>query len=150
MSNEIELIRQHQPRPKLSNEDRMRIPIWLLDRKVGDILPHGSIKAASMKFNVTTRCISKLWNKAKRQNRAMQSYNMDKNFQNCGRKRIELQPNQIEQLAMEQRTCIKDLATMLHISPSTVWRMIKRGLIKPHTNALHPGLPDHNKKARME
>ncbi|KAL2944131.1 putative 14.4 kDa protein in laf 3'region [Bienertia sinuspersici] len=48
------------------------------------------------------------------------------------------------QLRMEDRTCIRDLAAMLNLNPTTVWRMIKRGLIKPHTNPLHPGIKEAN------
>lgn len=70
----------------------------------------------------------------------MQSYNMSTKGNNSGRKRIQLQPNAITDINMGDRSCIMDLAVKLHVSSSTANKMIKRGLIKPHTNPLHPGL----------
>ncbi|XP_010667043.1 uncharacterized protein LOC104884145 [Beta vulgaris subsp. vulgaris] len=51
---------------------------------------------------------------------------------------------------MGQRTCIRDLTSMLGLGSTTVWRMIQRGLIKAHTNPLRPGLIEKNKIERMK
>ena len=85
-----------------------------------------------------------------RQKAARQTYNMATNGHNSGRKRIQLQPNAITEINMGDRSCIRDLAVQLKICASTANRMIKRGLIKPHTNPLHPALKDVNLKQRVE
>ncbi|XP_057548137.1 uncharacterized protein LOC130826573 [Amaranthus tricolor] len=51
---------------------------------------------------------------------------------------------------MGERTCIRDVATCLNLALSTVWRLIKRGEIKAHSNPLHPALTDANKIRRVE
>ncbi|XP_021770712.1 uncharacterized protein LOC110734892 [Chenopodium quinoa] len=50
---------------------------------------------------------------------------------------------------MSNRSCQRDLATMLGISKSTVQRMAKRGDIRPHSNALKPALTPTDKKERL-
>ncbi|XP_056688719.1 uncharacterized protein [Spinacia oleracea] len=79
----------------------------------------------------------------------MQRYNLTTRHHNDGRKRIQLEVNELTKLAMGDITCTRDLAEMIHITRGTIHRMIKRGLIKPHTNPLHPGFGDQNKIARM-
>ncbi|XP_074373926.1 uncharacterized protein LOC141714297 [Apium graveolens] len=51
---------------------------------------------------------------------------------------------------MGDRACIRDLAVQLKVSSTTANRMIKRGLIKPHTNPLHPSLKVANLFQRVE
>lgn len=51
---------------------------------------------------------------------------------------------------MGDRTCIRDLASKLNISKTTCHRMVKNGVMRPHTNALHPGLSEMHKKTRMQ
>ena len=59
-------------------------------------------------------------------------------------------PNILESKPIGKRTCIRDVATCLDLAPSTVWRLIKRGEIKAHSNSLHPTLTDANKIRRVE
>ena len=51
---------------------------------------------------------------------------------------------------MDERTCIRDVASCLDLAPSIVWRLIKRGEIKAHSNPLHLALTDANKVRRVE
>lgn len=75
---------------------------------------------------------------------------MSTGFHNCGRKRIISIPNEdIRAVAMGNRSCQRDLATMLNVRKSTIQRMIKRGEIRPHTNALKPKLTLANKIERL-
>ena len=59
-------------------------------------------------------------------------------------------PNVLESRPMGDHTCIRDVASFLDLAPSTVWRLIKRGEIKVHSNPLHPTLIDTNKLRRVE
>ena len=59
-------------------------------------------------------------------------------------------PNVPESRPMGERTYIRDVASCLDLAPSTVWRLIKRGEIKAHSNLLHPALTDANKVRRVE
>ncbi|XP_021854804.2 uncharacterized protein [Spinacia oleracea] len=139
----------HPKRPKLSAEKKVQILLWLLDR--ASTSTYCKINDVAHEFNVTRRTISKIWNTAKRQKAANQRYNLATKMYNCGRKRIVVQPEDITKIDMGDRTCVRDLASMLHISPSsTIQRMIQRGTIKPHTNPLHPGLKEPNMLARVK
>ena len=81
---------------------------------------------------------------------AGQPYNMTTKGHNSGIKRIQVQPNAITEINMGDRACIRDLAVQLKVSSSTANRMIKKGLIKPHTNPLHPALKEANLFQRVE
>lgn len=138
---------------KLSSDARLQVLIFLLSNPSTEIegKPHqGAIQEAATKFNVTRRTISTIWNKAKKQKANLQAYNMATEGHNSGRKRIQLPPNAVTDINMGDRSCIRDLAGQLKVSSSTAYRMIKRGLIKPHTNPLHPGLKDANIMQRMQ
>lgn len=142
----------HKRRPKLSYDQRLQILIFLLSNqstKTPGKPYQGAIEDVAKMYHVTTRTISNIWNKAKKQKAAMQTYNMATNGHNSGRKRIKLLPNAVTDINMGDRTCIRDLASKLKVSSTTCSRMIKRGLIKPHTKPLHPGLNTANKLQRM-
>ncbi|XP_021740242.1 uncharacterized protein LOC110706604 [Chenopodium quinoa] len=66
-------------------------------------------------------------------------------FHNCGRKRISIPNDAIRAVAMGNRSCQRDLAAMLNVGKSTIHRLIKRGEVRPHTNALKPKLTPANR-----
>ncbi|KAL2902529.1 Ribosomal protein S12 methylthiotransferase RimO [Bienertia sinuspersici] len=134
---------------RLSNVQRLKILLWLLERQVNGVLKHGAVTEAAKHFNVARKTVSALWNTAKNQKAHNQPYNVDNKFIKCGKKRVECPTEKIIQLSMGQRTCIRDLSAMLGLSVTTIWRMIKRGLIKPHTNPIHPPMREDNKIERM-
>ena len=51
---------------------------------------------------------------------------------------------------MGDRTCVRDLASKLDISKTTCHRMIKNGVMRPHSNAMKPGLTDKHKHTRVK
>ncbi|XP_021840380.2 uncharacterized protein [Spinacia oleracea] len=147
--NQQQATQNHPKRRRLSSQNKLHILIWLLDRATRGKKEYGSIKAATTHFGVVSRTISRIWNTTRRQKQAMQRYNLATLHHNAGRKRIQLDIDELTKLAMGDRTCIRDLVPKLGITRGTIHRMIKRGGIKPHTNPLHPGLGDPNKIARM-
>ncbi|XP_057532935.1 uncharacterized protein LOC130810827 [Amaranthus tricolor] len=81
---------------------------------------------------------------------ANKSFVVDSKYKNRGRKRVVVPPNILESKPMGNHTCIRDVPSFLDVAPSTVWRLIKRGEIKAHSNPLHPALTDANKIRRVE
>ncbi|XP_021845168.1 uncharacterized protein [Spinacia oleracea] len=79
----------------------------------------------------------------------MNSYIVQSQYHRCGRKKVQVSYDSIAQIGMGDRTCIVDLARMLNLGPTTVWRLIKRKIIKPHSSPLHPGISEAYKMARM-
>ncbi|XP_056690136.1 uncharacterized protein [Spinacia oleracea] len=112
-------------------------------------LIYGTIRQAVIKFDYTRQTIRKIWQRAVEQKAAMDSYLCESRYHNCGRKRIQITYESIASIGMGDRTSIVDLAQMLHLSPTTVWRMVKRKQIKAHSSPLHPGILDECKVARM-
>ncbi|XP_057543493.1 uncharacterized protein LOC130821721 [Amaranthus tricolor] len=141
---------QIQYKRRLTNELRQLILQDLLSLKVSDSLPHGTFKRIAQKYGYTHRTIRNLWKRAIQTKEANKPYNVESKFKNCGRKRVVIPPNLLESRPIGERTCIRDVATCLDLAPSTVWRLIKRGDIKAHSNPLHPALTDANKIRRVE
>lgn len=140
----------HHKQVRLNSDRKQHILMWLLGRFKDGKLQHGSIKDASTEFNVSERTISKIWNTATKQRADGVRYNVATKYFNCGRKRVQVPTESLTQVQMGKRTCIRDVATVLNTSKSTVHRLVKRGLLKPHTNSIHPGLTNTNKIARLK
>uniref|UniRef100_A0A8R7PDQ2 Uncharacterized protein n=1 Tax=Triticum urartu TaxID=4572 RepID=A0A8R7PDQ2_TRIUA len=68
---------------------------------------------------------------------------------NCGRMRIEFDPEAIKQVDLRKRTTPKDLANELHMAKMTLWRLLKEGMLRHHTNAIKSTLMDENKVGRV-
>jgi len=68
---------------------------------------------------------------------------------NCGRKRIQLDVDQIREIPFSQRTTIRDLSFALITSKDTIHRQLKLGVIRRHSNPIKPALNEDNKRARL-
>ncbi|XP_021840109.1 uncharacterized protein [Spinacia oleracea] len=142
----------HKPKTlRINNELRLEILLFLLLRKKKDSeeLIYGTIRQVVIKFDYTRQAIRKIWQRAVEQKVAMDSYLCESRYHNCGRKRIQITYESIASIGMGDITSIVDLAQMLHLSPTTVWRMVKRKQIKAHSSPLHPGISDECKMTRM-
>ncbi|KNA26101.1 hypothetical protein SOVF_000210 [Spinacia oleracea] len=64
----------HPRERRLSNPERLKILIWLLERKVAGKLIPNSINLVADTFNTTRQTISRLWNRALRQRQSGQDY----------------------------------------------------------------------------
>ncbi|KNA08075.1 hypothetical protein SOVF_165830 [Spinacia oleracea] len=116
-------IGHHKPgKPRVAVGLKLEILIFLLGRKKPGLekVIKGTIKEASIKFDYTPRTIGKIWNKARRQKEAMQTYDFSTNFHKCGRKIVEVPYESIVAIEMGDRTCIVDLAKMLNLGQTTV------------------------------
>ncbi|XP_021768537.1 uncharacterized protein LOC110732843 [Chenopodium quinoa] len=135
---------------RLNSEDKFNVLIFLLKYHEGDDIKRGAIKATMEHFNLKRKCVSSVWNEAKKQKQALGKYKPCTNYHLAGRKRITVPVGDITKLGIGERSCIRDVATNLNISKSTVGRMIKRGDIKAHTNVIKPPLTEANKLARLK
>ena len=55
----------------------------------------------------------------------------------------------IASIQMGDKTCVRDLASKLDLAPSAAWKMIKRGELNSHTNAMHLEISEENKMVRI-
>ena len=68
---------------------------------------------------------------------------------NCGRKRIEIDPQAIKKLPLRERTTFCDVAHALGVKKSTLHNHFREGYFGQHTNDLKIALTDENNKARV-
>ncbi|XP_023756014.1 uncharacterized protein LOC111904485 [Lactuca sativa] len=67
-----------------------------------------------------------------------------------GRKRVQVDFNQVLDIPLRRRSNIRSLANLLNVSKSTMHRRIKEGALRPHTNAIKLTLTHENKRAILE
>ncbi|XP_021850057.2 uncharacterized protein [Spinacia oleracea] len=140
---------QYQEVPNLNEVPQEDAYECEVEKKDSEELIYGTIRQAVLKFDYTRQTIRKIWQRAVEQKAAMDSYLCESRYHNCARKRIQITYESIASIGMGDRTSIVDLARMLHLGPTTVWRMVKRKQIKAHSSPLHPGISDECKVARM-
>ncbi|KAI3665034.1 hypothetical protein L6452_43650 [Arctium lappa] len=134
-----------------SNAQRQDIYRSLLQQSSDGKLKKGSISDLAAQYGVSTRTVSRIWHLAK-----LQAYNgstidvSSKMPKVVGRKRLQIDLNQVSQIPLRRRTNIRSIAKSLSVSKSTLHRRIKEGALRPHTNAIKLDLTHANKKSRLE
>jgi hypothetical protein len=131
----------------LSNEERKSVYHELLQKSVDGKLPRGVTKAVASSFSVSMRTVQRIWKRSKESEAHDVSHRKTKN---CGRKRIEIDPNQIREVPLRKRRTIRSLAWALNTNPTSVFRLLKKGIIRRHSNSIKPFLKEENKRSRME
>ena len=111
------------------------------------MLHRGVSKAVARKFGVPLGLVQCVW-------RNGQDYGgingvISKLVNNCCRKRIEIDPEAIENVPLRERTTVRDLAHALGVKKSTLHNRFREGYFRRHTNDLKFALTDENKKARV-
>ncbi|KAK1374940.1 hypothetical protein POM88_031133 [Heracleum sosnowskyi] len=110
----------------LSNEERKEIYLILLGSKnVTGKLRKGTIGNVSRMFSVSTRTVSRIWRQAKRSTNPGLADVSHKKTKNCGRKRIEIDPEQFKKIPLSRRTSLESLACAIKISRSTLHRRVR-------------------------
>ncbi|XP_047258581.1 uncharacterized protein LOC124890814 [Capsicum annuum] len=67
-----------------------------------------------------------------------------------GRKRIGVDINQVKEILLCLRTNLRSLAFAMNMAKSTVFRRVKDGTLRPHSNSIKPQLTEGNKKVRLQ
>ena len=119
----------------------------VLERTTPGILSRGVSQEVSALTGVPVRTIQNWWTQCKEAGGIHGLEN--KRVQNCGRKRIAFDPEAIKQVDLRKRTTLRDLANELHMAKTTLWRRLKEGLLRRHTNSIKSTLTDDNKVARV-
>lgn len=145
--DEEQQVRNTRVKKVLSNAERRMLYEALLERSVNGKLKKGVKRMVASQFGVSMRTVRRIWKKADNKGiYADVSHNMSKN---CGRKRIEIDFARVPEIPLHKRTTIRSFACTLNTSKSTLFRRLKSGVIRRHTNPIKPSLNDGNKKARL-
>jgi AraC-like DNA-binding protein len=112
-----------------------------------DILRRGVTASVAADMGVSLRCVQRTWEEGYTGGGV--NAVVSKRAKHCGRKRIEINPDDISAIPLKKRTTLQDLAAELNVSKSTLHRRFKEGKFKRHTNDIKPILTDDNMKARV-
>lgn len=142
-------IAQVVKRKFLSNEQRREIYNALLEKSVDGKLKRKTTTEVSNLFSVNLRTIERIWRQSKNTTDGVVVDVSHKKTKNCGRKRVSIESSQIQEVPLHRRTTLRSLGVALNVSSTTLFRRVKEGLIRRHTNAIKPYLKEENKRARL-
>ncbi|XP_042038441.1 uncharacterized protein LOC121784356 [Salvia splendens] len=114
-------------------------------------IPYGGFVKTAKDFGVSRKTVHRIWAEASKQ--IQSRVHVSKKDRVKGFKRndeIQLDQNRVRALSVLERSTIRKMAVKLDLSKSTVGRMVKCGILRPHTNAVKPLLTASNKLARMK
>ncbi|XP_057543983.1 uncharacterized protein LOC130823380 [Amaranthus tricolor] len=113
-------------------------------------LPWGTIKRIALQHNTSRWTVARLWESAKTtmQNGIIIDVNSRKR-ERVGRKPRVFDMTLLNVVPIEKRTTIRAMASALGIRHSQVYRMIKSGNIRAHTNSIKPKLSHDHKIRRI-
>ncbi|XP_074266550.1 uncharacterized protein LOC141589825 [Silene latifolia] len=101
-------------------------------------------------FNVDRKTIFRIWNLTQNQRTSGDALHLESKIKGKkGRAIIELPVQKILLIPMSERGSLITFSKAIGVSPSTVQKWVKVGLIRSHTSALKPMLTDENKYKRM-
>ncbi|XP_074298251.1 uncharacterized protein LOC141629089 [Silene latifolia] len=101
-------------------------------------------------FNVDRKTIFRIWSLTQNQRPSGDALHLESKIKGKkGRAIIELLVQKILLIPMSERGSLITFSKAIGVSPSTVQKWVKVGLIRSHTSALKPMLTDENKYKRM-
>lgn len=134
----------------ISNPERWAIYNALLERSQNGELEKNTTREVSDLFMVPIRTVQRIWKQAKDTSNDEEVNVSHKKTGRCGRKKIQLDLNQVMEIPLRKRTSLRSLSMGLGIATSTLHKRVKEGTIRRHTNAIKPGLTDENMRARLK
>ena len=120
----------------------------ILERSSLGKLNHGITKAITEETNIPLRTIQLRWLEGKKAG-GLQGV-LSKRTKNCGRKRIAFNEDAIKDIDLRKRTSLQDLANELNMAKTTLFRRLKEGRLRRHSNAIKSTLTEENKRARVQ
>lgn len=137
---------------RLKLEERQAIAKFLLKESKEGSLKYGSITQAAMLFKKSIRTIQRIWKQCQSSvDNGMSSLDVSLRLTGkVGRKRIGVDINQVKEIPLYRRTNIRSLAFAMNMAKSTVFRRVKDGTLRPHSNSIKPQLTEGNKKVRLQ
>jgi hypothetical protein len=130
------------------DEQKVAIYCMLLERCVDGRLGKNVTKEVSEISKIPLRTVQDIWKKAKEKG-GVEGI-LSKKPKNCGRKRIDFDPEALKQIEPRFRTTLGDVASRLNMSRTTLWKRLKEGKLRKHTNAIKSTLTDENQRRRVQ
>ena len=132
-----------------TNAQRWAVYNVLLQKSVNGKLGKITTKEVSNLLSINIRTVQRIWKTAKDTPAGVLVDVSQRRKKKCGRKKIPIDIQKIIDIPLHRRTTLRTLAEALGISYTTLYRRVKEGLIRRHSNALKPHLKEENKVARL-
>lgn len=128
---DLNQIANRRRRTQYTDAERRHIYSMLLQRNGGDIMKRGVSRAVSDEMRVPVRVVQRIWMIGRRGGgiHAVAS----KKPKNCGRRRVELDPDALRELPLDGRMTIRELAEALGMKKSTLFQRLKEGKLRRHS-----------------
>ncbi|KAK9705788.1 hypothetical protein RND81_07G081800 [Saponaria officinalis] len=107
------------------------------------------MKKIAEEYNISKVRISTLWKGIKTDIAAGKLINSDRKFTG-GQPKLNIDLEKVRSIPVRERGSIRKLAIKMNLHPSTVGRLIRKGALRSHTNAIKPLLTNANKVARIK
>lgn len=134
----------------MTNNERQAIYIALLQRSVDGKLKRDTTKIVASIFGVSIRTIQRIWKQSKNNSNNGVIDVSHRRTKNCGRKRVQLDFQRIQEIPLSRRTTLDSLSCALNVGKTTLFRNLKLGNIRRHSNAIKPFLKEENKRTRLQ
>ncbi|KAF7833179.1 mariner transposase [Senna tora] len=131
----------------MNNEERKAAYNMLLQKSRNGRLPKGVTLEVASLFSVCDSTIQRIWYRRNHNNVIV---DVSHKKGNCGRKRVQVDLDEICDIPLNQRSTLHSLAYALKISKATTYRLLNSGVIRRHSNAIKPLLKEGNMKSRIE
>ncbi|XP_071678282.1 uncharacterized protein [Lolium perenne] len=115
-------------RTQYTDDERRAIYSMLLKRSGGSTVRRGVSKAVAAEMEMPVRTVQRIWLVGRRGGGI--DAVVGKRAKNCGRKRIELDPDAILELPMDRGMSIQELAKAMRMKKTTVFRRLKEGSLR--------------------
>ncbi|XP_074370430.1 uncharacterized protein LOC141711697 [Apium graveolens] len=134
---------------RLKNSEKKQIAHLLSVYDCNNKLKRGALNKLSFDHGVSKTTISKIWKVVHKAIKEGNLPNVDRKYKG-GHKRYALDLEKVRHIPLHLRCNIRTLAQQLNASKSTVHRLVQKGNIRPHSNALKPFLTPSNMEARVK
>lgn len=140
----------HQKRltRRLTNAEKKHLAYLLSLNCNNNKLKHGFIKKLASDFNISRITLWSIWKVVLKGIKEGVVPDVDRKYKG-GKKTYSLDLEKVRSIPLHLRTNIRTLAVQLCASKSTVHRLVQRGKIRSHSNALKPFLTVANMEARV-
>ncbi|CAE5958032.1 unnamed protein product [Arabidopsis arenosa] len=132
-----------------TNRQRWEVYIALLGRSVRGKLGKTAIKEVATLHSMHIRTVQRIWKRAKDTPPGAMVDVSQRRKNRCGRKRMQIDLQRVLDTPLHKRTTLRTMAEAIGISHSTLYKNVKEGLMRRHSNALKPHLKEENKVARL-
>ncbi|KAM0862953.1 hypothetical protein ACQ4PT_044913 [Festuca glaucescens] len=124
----VDKIANTRRRTQYTDDERRAIYSMLLKRNGGSTVKRGVSKAVAAEMEMPVRTVQRIWLVGRRGGGI--DAVVSKRAKNCGRKRIELDPDAIQELPMDRGMSIQELAKAMRMKKTIVFRRLKEGRLR--------------------